>query len=56
LRRGLIEFVAVTANSPHQFTRLFDRDVVLLRKVVSVVGGVRCAPSNAAFVACFFMP
>ena len=42
--RGLVEFVAVAANFPHQRPGLLKRDVVLLREVVSVVGGVRWAP------------
>jgi len=48
LRGSLIELVAVAANSPHQFTGLFKRDVVLLREVVSVIGRVRCAPLSVA--------
>ena len=48
LCRGLVEVVAVAANFPHQLTGLLKRDVVLLRKVVNVVRGVRCAPLDAA--------
>ena len=38
---GLVEFVAVAANFPHQLSGLLKRDVMLLREVVSVIGGVR---------------
>jgi hypothetical protein len=44
---GLVEFVAVAANFPHQLSGLLKRDVVLPCEVVNVIGGVRCTPRDA---------
>jgi hypothetical protein len=49
---GLVEFIAVAANFPHQFASLLGRNVVFPGEVVNVIGLVKPSPWDASYPLC----